>query len=511
MPCSKCKKLKILFYDELLCPYCKKYAMVDSVTAQEITKQRVKYRTDKWNEYIKQFDKQSIMICMFEQREILCRKFFEQYSAVSISNIFTQTLLLKRIATMNQSSENTRICTKEEGKKISELYEEVLKIETDKIYVESCFIKMLYLKKFNIEKLSAKSLFENFLLLYTEEYIGLMNSYNKYNLMTEKKMNEKLKHWEKQFVKICENPPEPHQFSKEERVSRWYDFICTVYFSSLRNRLFLEAFDLRPYNEIIKDPLDLFKFTNTFSMEKDRISICDTDKFLGQAKKFFRGTSTAKLRKILLFEEGNTGIFPFFVRIQEEGKDYVLTSHGLANIIHIFLYPVITKKLFDCETAKRGKEYEQTLKKEFEKAGFWFCLNFKDKKKPTLEIDGIAIKGNYCFIIESKARQLLSLIEESNRRAQVIRDLKGVVDGFKFSKKNNQMHPEKITSLLEKIEYVKENSHIFKIQDNTKMKFVGILSILNYTRLTEYKSVKIITYEELFKKLSDNKICELVD
>ena len=73
------------------------------------------------------------------------------------------------------------------------------------------------------------------------------------------------------------------------------------------------------------------------------------------------------------------------------------------------------------------------------------------------------------------------------------------------------MHPEKIISLLEKIEYVKENSHIFKIQDNTKMKFVGILSILNYTRLTEYKGVKIITYEELFKKLSDNKICELVD
>ena len=167
---------------------------------------------------------------------------------------------------------------------------------------------------------------------------------------------------------------------------------------------------------------------------------------------------------------------------------------------------MITKELFDRETAKRGKLLEKTIQNEFKKAGFRYFPNIKDKqKKPTLEIDGIAVKGNHCFIIESKVRGATKLIEEQHTMSKIITDMKGIIDGFETSKNHSKV--KRIPSLLKKIEFAKANLSIN--MDTNNIRFTGIIVTTIYPWIFEYKGVKIITHDKLSVKLSEDKILEL--
>lgn len=297
-------------------------------------------------------------------------------------------------------------------------------------------------------------------------------------------------------LEILKEEIRPHAFTKEEFVTKLYDMICTIYFGLLRNRLYLEAFDLRNYKELLADPMEIIKFSNTFAFGRDGISICNTAEFLIRAKKFFK-KDIIFLRKILLFEKENSDTFSLFVRIKDKDYDYVLISHKFSEIAYIFLYAVITKKIFDAETEKRSKQFEQKIKSNFENHDFKYFPNIVDKKNNTIEIDGVGIGINHCIVVEAKAKRLPTLIEENTRKYQSIRDVKGIVNGVKYSTKNRKEIKKKIPSLLEKIDYVKQHKTLFGINDANITKFTGVIVTLNYSWISEYKNVQIITYDQL--------------
>jgi|APSaa5957512535_1039671.scaffolds.fasta_scaffold08134_5 hypothetical protein len=495
MPCDKCNQTRI-FWEGWICPYCKGLAILDSFTANEIAKKQVIKVKNLWNEHLKILDKKSVLANMVWQREKQCREFFGSYSTLKIDYILSQTLLIKRLMKNEYSSDNgKKIEDENSAKELLELHSKTLRIEESQMGIEMCLSKMLYLKKFELDEIVDNQLFKNFITCRSEKYEKLTNSYKQYNIMSEveaKKLVEK----GKAELDLLKEEIRPHPFTKEEFVTKLYDLICTIYFGLLRNRLYLEAFDLRNYNELLTDPVEIIKFTKTFAFGEGGISVCNTAEFLIRAKKFFK-KDVIFLRKILLFEKENSDIFPLFVRIKDKEYDYVLISHKFSEIAYIFLHAVITKKIFDAETEKRSKEFEQKIKTTFENQDFKYFPNILDKKNATMEIDGVGVKTNHCIIVEAKAKRLPTLIEENTRRRQVIRDVKGVVDGIKYSTKNRQEIKKKVPSLLEKIEYVKQHKILFGIDDVNKIKFTGVIVTLNYSWISEYKKIQIITYEQL--------------
>lgn len=499
MPCSKCNK-SMIFWDEWICPHCKGHAMLDSITAIEISKKRV-IRTKKlWNDYLNTLDKRSVLANTIWQREKECRKFFGSYTTLNMENVLSQTLLIKRMINYEDfSDKGEKIENEEKAKKLLDLYEKTLRVEEEQIRIESCMSKMLYVEKFELNKISDKELFKNFLIFQSENYVEMMDSLKQYNIMSEQEAEKFIekgrKELEKNMVKI-----KPHPFTKEEFVTKLYDLICTIYFGFLRNRLFLEAFDLRDYNKIFLDPVELIKFVNTFASGENGISVSYTAEFLIRAKKFFK-KDIKLLKQVLLFEENSSNVFPLFIRIKDNEYDYVFISHKFSEMIYIFLHAVLTKKLFDIETEKRSKKFEQKIQKEFEKNGYKYFPNIIDKKNSTLEIDGIAVRKNHCIIIEVKAKRLPTLVEENKRRDQTVRDIKGIIDGKKFSTKDGKENWKKIPSILEKIDYVKENKKLIGIKDINVDKFSGIIVTLNYSWISEYKNVKIITHTRLQQQL----------
>lgn len=496
----------MIFWDEWVCPYCKRFAMLDSVTANELAKKQVKRVRILWGNYLKTLDKRSVLAHIIWKREKQCRKFFESYSTLNLEDILSQTLLIKRIMhNKDFSNHGEKIEDEKSAEKLVDLYKKTLRIEEEQIKIESCLSKILYFKKFELDKVTDKELFENFRIFTNERYAELVDSYKQFNIMTEQDAEKLVEKGKLELEELRKGEEKPHPFTKEEFVAKLYDIICTIYFGLLRNRLFLEAFDLRDYKKLLKDPVELIKFVNTFGFGEDGISVCNTAEFLIRAKKFFK-KDIIILRKILLFEKENSNIFPLFVRIRHEEYDYVFISHKFSEIAYIFLHAIITKQLFDAETEKRSKKFEEKIQIELENKGFRYFPNVTDKKNPTIEIDGIGVDQNYCLVIESKAKRLPTLIEENKRRYQIVRDLKGVIDGIKFSMKNGKEIKKKVPSLLEKIDYVTQNKELFGIRNENAIKFVGLIVTLNYPWISEYKNVRIITYNRLHHLLQSMKI-----
>ena len=156
--------------------------------------------------------------------------------------------------------------------------------------------------------------------------------------------------------------------------------------------------------------------------------------------------------------------------------------------------------IFEKEQTKKGKEFEKQVQDIFKKNGFTYIPNVETKH---LEIDGIAIKNSKCHVIEIKRYRLPTLVEESNRRDNTIRDLKGIVVGKKFSFKDGDVVAEKIPSLLEKIEFVTENLSKIGLGQYNIESFEGLIITIDYPWISEYEGVKIFAFNEIRDNLEN--------
>jgi len=67
----------MIFWDEWICPHCNGYAILDSITAIEISKKRVTRTKKLWNNYLNTLDKRSVLVNAIWQREKECRHFLD--------------------------------------------------------------------------------------------------------------------------------------------------------------------------------------------------------------------------------------------------------------------------------------------------------------------------------------------------------------------------------------------------------------------------------------------------
>lgn len=186
-------------------------------------------------------------------------------------------------------------------------------------------------------------------------------------------------------------------------------------------------------------------------------------------------------------------IFPLFIEIKAGSHNQIIISHRFAYVVYTILHAIITKDLFDRETERLSLKFEtQDVKDEFEKQGFSYTPNIQDKK---LQIDGIAKKEKTCYVVECKSYSFPSLIEEEIRELQKIRDLKGIIDGVKYTTKNKVTIKEEIVSLHEKIKFVEDNKISLGI--NKVQKIGGLIIVRDYPPISEYKNIKILSINEI--------------
>jgi hypothetical protein len=153
--------------------------------------------------------------------------------------------------------------------------------------------------------------------------------------------------------------------------------------------------------------------------------------------------------------------------------------------------------LFDAETEKRSKAFErERVKNEFERLGYTYLTNVVDKRNSTLEIDGIALKNDRCYVVECKGWRLPHLVDELNKKNQTIRDLIGIVKGEKYPiSKNGKMTTKKVTSLLDKMQFVSDNLSLWDLKSQIKIE--GLIVLVDYLPISEYEGIKIISVDQI--------------
>lgn len=164
----------------------------------------------------------------------------------------------------------------------------------------------------------------------------------------------------------------------------------------------------------------------------------------------------------------------------------------------------------------RSKAGNQFLQEKFDQDGqnfeknivpklFSKHLNMKTNKleKKKFDIDLIAYNAEIIFVIEVKRwdflRFFLTLRKKIN---EVERDLKGVVDGIKYTTKEGILTCKPRPSLLYKMKYIENNKENLGLPD-VEVRSMVITRL--YPPFREYKGCLFLSYEEI----SNDRIIEL--
>lgn len=496
MPCKKCGEMMIDVCG-LVCPLCDRFPIFNYASAQEVANKRLEIREKIWENNIEGMDKMELLKYVFEERKCDTLEFFNSLYNMDLVGMLTKNQLLQKI--MKMKNMNGLEPKKPISSEILKTYELVIDAKRHCHHIKSRLEKMLCYKKYRSGCMSEYELLENFEIFYTEEHVMLEKNCRKYNLVTGRKDDVMTKKRREDIEEIQKHPVNLDQYTSEERVKILYDLICSLYIGLLQDDVFRDGFNLESYKKILVDPDQFEKFISTFKGKEE----CDEIEFLCNARNIFK-KDIKTLRKLLLFEESNPDIFPCFMKITNSLKKIVLIDYKLCNIMFYILHAIIIKKSFDEETARRGKEFENRPNELFKKYGFKYFKNKGIKNK--IEIDGIAVKDNFCFIIEVKGKMLPILFMDQKTREKLIRDVKGVVDGYKYTKRSEK----KIPSMMDKIEYVKENYKEFEILDRHKIKFCGIVVLRFYQWIPGHNGVKFMTDDELEECLSKKDLSAMM-
>ena len=234
---------------------------------------------------------------------------------------------------------------------------------------------------------------------------------------------------------------------------------------------------------------------NAFPIYGDRPTVIDGAILLVQLDKVFDG-NLLEIERLFVFNDRNQNTFPLFVEL----SDRILVPHRTVYLIFALLHPILHKDLFDSETRRRSKELEAVRAKQaFEGAHFEYSPNLTDKIRASLEIDGLATAKRLMLVIEVKGWGIGRYFEHKERQEWLVRDLQGIVDGWKYSTIDGKERKKPKVSLLEKIEFVKENMAIWGFDPHDYDSVKGIIVIKDYPPIGEYKGIRIISVEDIHK------------
>lgn len=497
MPCSKCGRSLIQFYNETRCLNCDDLAHLDPISAITVWEQRFGYFEDLYNHELAKWDVDYLLANVLALRENSARKFIKEYGPMELGKYATYTILLDRI--MRYSIYGGKLPTEAHITKLTSYFEHLFRIEDELLKLKSCYAEVLYLKSFNINNLSIPQNIENFIFVENDRYDFLRKTFAIYDIYSEQDAEQIMMKYKAEDERSSHGSLEYKHFEPSEFIVTNFRILNGMYSLFLRNRSHAEVFGrLREYGRLMKNPNKLMEFVWQFRLINENVqTFCPTNNFIRRGTTFFN-ESEEKVKDVLIFEKYNKSIFPLFVRFDVKGLgNAVFISHRFSFLIHTFLHGILSEDLFNAETAKRSLEFERNQVKEiFEKNNFQYIPNITDKKDPSLEIDGIAVKQSKCYVVECKGWRLGKFVDEKQNRDQIIRDLKGIVIGEKYTTKNQSLMIEKKPSLKKKVDYIKNNQQKF-IYNNSPLEIVGLIVTIGYPPIREFNGIKMISLEEI--------------
>ena len=480
MPCNTCGSLLVRKNEKILCPKCNNIQLLERKETINVLRTNMDEVEDALvNLTKKRVDKNKLLYELVWEREKFSRDFFEAYKGFDITKFLTLNFLI--FGLMKEPFQGNRIPSDEEVEDIIKAFSKYIVMKNDYLLFKNGLAEAL--------KPNGK-----IRIIVNERYFPIIKSYENNLIMIKlsARARETARQFKKTFDLIFKKEPRSYlKFTPKEYVEHFYPTINQFYCALLRNEVYDEVFGLlKKYHEISITPGKLMDFVNSYQLFPGTLSFTTIEEFIFRAKKHF-GMKDDHIKRSLVFSENNTSNFPMFVTID----DTVCISHRTAFLIYILLHAIVYKELFDGETEKRSKEFEKNeVKKKFESIGWTYFPNLTDKKQPSIEIDGIATFEREMLVVECKGwRSIRPFYEYDKIQEYLIRDVKGIVNGQKFTKGV----PKKIPSLIEKVSFVKGNMFVWGFNPKDYDKVNGIIVMRGFPPIREYRGIQIISINEI--------------
>ncbi len=490
MPCEKCNTILILDDGNELCPKCDFVRFLPQMESELVSDFRIETLNRLFSGYLTQVKKSKLIAHLLNEREeIACKFFFGESHNINPYQLLGISIMIQRVIRDGNSNGVEDLGSVQE---LVSLFERFLKICEENILISEGVAFYTYKRLIPYSELSREEALSNYKIVYREEWKSIFESYRDELFMSEADAKDYMEKYREEYEKLAKNK-KTIRYSPETFITGGFPAINSLYSIFLKNVLFAQMFDLSS----LKDYFTLEQLASIFRpfdrlTEDSRLMVATTENELDTLLEKLKLDKNL-VKKKLLVDDNNTKTFPFLVKVSDGKDERILVTPKFFRILFILLHALFYKKLFDAERERRSKIIETVgAAEEFKKIGFDYKPNITDKKKSTLEIDGVAFNDSKCYVCEVKFRTIKPFFEQLQVHRQIIRDLKGIVDGKKYT----EDIPKDAPQLSKKIDYVIVNREQLGIPKEVT-DFSGLV-ITNFRPiLKHYKGVKFIGFKEI--------------
>jgi hypothetical protein len=494
MVCEKCRSKQIIWDDNrLICPQCENLNILSKNSALQICQKRSDWFNRTFDEIINGLEKKLLILHLLLKREKVITQFFETAS-INLRELLALNYLIKK------GMEYYDIDGKEKVNKnnIEELinhFAEFIEIQSSHSLIKEDFGYLIAKEAFDPDKIGHETLMSNFKFVLNEDWFSVSETYEQNLIMTDEKTKEYLEKHKEEYEAV-KNKQNSKLTTPKEKIRILYPTFLSLRAGLIKNSLFYNIFN-PDYLSEKNIHIDIFlRLMKHFERKPGNLNSLPSRTFKRLLRKEFTRNEKTNLYNALVFNEKNQNIFPLYLELDKT----VYISLDFTYFMYLFYYSFYYNDLFDQETQRLSGIFEKKIVPEtFRKNGFDVVTNITDKpKNPTLEIDSMAFKNNLLYIVETKMWNIKAFYEHKKIHEFMKRDLKGIVDGKKYTTKDSELTPKNIPSLLSKIQYVEDNTESLcpKHHENiTETR--GLIITKSYPPINLYKNIEIITLDEI--------------
>ena len=495
MPCDKCNsKLVLDNHREVRCPKCDNIPLIDKKEALYITKKQLDYFNGVFDSILKDFNKNQLIAHLLDRREKLATNFFEDMPLLNLELFLTINALIRKVMSNCPVSDKEAL-DREELDKLISIYKHIIRIEEVLMQLEEDFAFLVpTIEKYDLSKVPIMRWSGLFYLFYSEDFLHIHDSFEIHDIVDERGAKSKLREYSLEYERIKKEEVEPITKTTEETIRDLYPTMLQFFCGLQKNVVYQRTFDFDYLLNKKITPRVVLKIYRNLPYSPGIINSTETRKFRLFLRRFVP-TYQKEIMRYLVFSEKNQGVFPFFVEM--DGRVFV--TMNFSKLMAVFLYPFVHRDLFHSETQRRSCVFERTeVTREFTAKKF-SCSHFE--RKNVLEIDVLAWKYHLLFVVECKFWDLTAFFGNRRVHDQRKRDIEGVIDGIKYTTKNEELTETKKVSLIEKIGYVKENLAEVCSEckfDQNKIKEIDSLVVTrSYPPIREYNGIRVISLDEI--------------
>lgn len=481
MPCAGCGSVLVIVKDSPTCPSCEHIGLVPQSDSVRILQSILDERRRNLMREAAAYDPDSILERAFALREPVVRDFILHHTVLGLEALIGGTAIIRALL-QDPRPPAGRPASDDQAARLITSFATLLRAYDGLDNLRAGTYNMIHMGKYDLNNLRGLRA-SDFPLYPNEKHAPIMDTFARHGIMAEATAARKIKEMHNvETVKLGSK----RLTSPEQAISIFYHASARLSVALAAYRMRREVFSLPQGAAALPAFLELKQFIGDIPAFHNGVTWCHASHFERVARCRF-GERYAAFARNLVAGRDNPGAFPLCLKIRDE----VFISHFFSDLYFYTLLPMLHKREFDLEATRRGHAYERTVRAHFERRGFRYVPNAKEKG--VLEIDGIAVSEEIAYVIEAKCWSPRLLIGDPEYLANLAQRMRGAIDGVQHERRARKTKRRGVP-LPRKVEWVRGRRKQFGIGEGVEVR--GLLAVNTVPPIQEYNGCEIMLVDD---------------